>query len=260
VLRNTLFDTWPAVIHGHGRHRFKPHWDQVRDSFWAADVRPVPAAENLTVLTCNNGHEAMGMLERSCQRWGQPYLVCGQGRTPWVNSRDKPEAILGALREIATEFVLYADSRDAIVVRGLAGVLEILARDFPGCHLLMGADRINWPNLAEFKRYEESLPGARNPGKFSYLNGGVWLGRRDFALELFEEVLRTPPVPEAPDSEQGLLKRLFPRYYPRMQLDYQSKIIANLGFVLLPIMELPCPPSSSTANSAIASVTTPARD
>jgi hypothetical protein len=239
LFRNSLFDTRPAVIHGHGRHRFKPHWDEVRDSFFAAVVEPVQPPANLTVLTCNNGHEAMGMLERSCARWGLPYAVCGQGRDPWINSKDKPEAIIEALDGIETDYVLYADSRDAIVVADLNTVVGTFRDQFAGCSLLMGADRINWPNVKEFKIFEESLPGADNEGKFTYLNGGVWIGEREFCREFFKHVLRTQPVPEAADSEQGLLKRLFPQYYPRLQLDYQSKIIANLGFVLTPMMELP---------------------
>lgn len=194
----------------------------------------------------------MGMLERSCERWGQPYVVCGQGRTPWVNSKDKPEAILEALSNLSTDYVLYADSRDAIVVADLNRAMTTFREEFSGCRMLMGADRINWPNVAEFKRFEESLPGAKNKGKFSYLNGGVWLAERAFAKAFFEEALRTEPVAAAAESEQGILKKLFPRYYPEMQLDYQSKIIVNLGFVLKPIMEFVCPASSSTASSATA--------
>lgn len=247
------------VIHGHGRHRFKPHWDEIRDRFFSTPVEPVGVPSGLTVLTCNNGHEAMGLLERSCQRWGIPVTVCGQGREPWLNSRDKPESLVEALATVDTDYVLYADSRDAIVVADLGPVVDRFREQFPECRLLMGADRINWPNVKSFKLYEESLPGADNAGKFSYLNGGVWLGERAFALEFFEHVLRTEPVAEASDSEQGLLKRLFPEYYPRMQLDYQSKIIANLGFVLTPLLEQPCA-SCSTASSGTVSATSPALD
>jgi hypothetical protein len=257
VFRSRLFDTWPVVIHGHGRHRFKPHWDEVRNAFFSSPVQRVEPPADLTLITCNNGHEAMGLLERSCQRWGQPYLTCGQGRDPWVNSKDKPEAILDALDRVNTDYVMYADSRDAILVRELTSVVPTLKKEYPGCRLLMGADRINWPNVKRFKTFEQSLPGADNAGKFSYLNGGVWVGERDFAREFFRRVLKTSPVPEAAESEQGLLKALFPDYYPELQLDYQSKIIANLGFVLTPVMELPCG-SYSTVNSAIASDISPA--
>lgn len=250
MIRNTLFDTWPCLIHGHGPHSFKPQWEAVRDGFAEAQVQPthLPPA-NLTVVTCNNGHQAMGMFERSCQRWEQPFTVCGQGRVPWVNSKDKPEALFDVLGQLTTDYVLYADSRDAIMVGDLQYALDTFLREFPGCKLLMGADRLNWPNVPEFSSYEKSLPGAENEGGFAFLNGGVWLGEREFAREFFAEALRTEPVATVADSEQGILKKLFPRYYPRVQLDYQSRIIANLGFVFTTIMAFEPRPSEQLSST-----------
>ncbi|MBI4858870.1 MAG: hypothetical protein HY815_01145 [Candidatus Riflebacteria bacterium] len=236
-LRNVLFDTHPIVVHAHGPHQTKMQWPQVRDAFFASEPRTLGAAPGLTLITCNNGHEAMGLLERSLDHLGLPYLVGGVGVDPWVNSRDKPRVILDLLARVETRHVLYADSRDAILVDDPRIGLERF-RQMSSCRLLFGADRLNWPNVKVFKQFEESLDGSDNAGKFRYLNGGVWLGEREFSLRFFERALATTPVPEAADSEQGLLKKLFPSFYPDVQLDYRCRIIQNLGFVTSPIMEL----------------------
>jgi hypothetical protein len=249
LFRNTVFDTTPAVIHGHGRHKFKPHWDQVLSSYQEGKVEPLTLPDGLTILTCNSGNQAMGLLEESCRRSGLRYQVCGQGREPWVNSRDKPESIVQGLAEVKTPYVLYADSRDAIVVGCLERALRLYRKGFPECRLLFGADRINWPNVREFKKFEESVAPSDAQESFLYLNGGVWLGHRDFCLEFFQKALETEPVAQAADSEQGMLKKLFQEYYPRVQLDYHSSLFQNLGFVIKPIMERSSCESSSTVNS-----------
>jgi hypothetical protein len=260
MFRNTVFDTVPAVIHGHGRHQFKPHWEEVLAEYHRTEVQPLVQPSDLTILTCNSGHEAMGLLEDSCKRSGLDYQVCGQGRDPWVNSRDKPESILEGLSKVETPYVLYADSRDAIVVGCLREALQRFLGEFSECRLLFGADRINWPHLREFKKFEESVAPENAAEGFLYLNGGVWIGQRGFCLEFFEKALETEPVPQAADSEQGVLKKLYREYYPRVQLDYRCSVFQNLGFVLKPIMERSACESSSIVNSDTALATSPERD
>jgi hypothetical protein len=190
----------------------------------------------LTVLTCNNGSDAMGILERSAQALGVPCLVRGLGISPWINSRHKPLIILEALRQIETEYTLYADSRDAVILGNLRSAVERFV-DHRGCDLLFGGDRINWPALPEFRRFELSIPGARET-QFRFLNGGAWIGKTSFCQEFFSEAVKLDPVPEVPDSEQGILKKLLPKFYPRVQLDYRCEIFQNIGFVLSDIFDV----------------------
>lgn len=180
----------------------------------------------------------MGLLEESCRRAGLSYRICGQGREPWINSRDKPESLVEVLAEVTTPYVLYADSRDAIVVGSLEAALESFRTEFPGCRLLFGADRINWPYLREFKKFEEKIAPDHARDGFVYLNGGAWIGEREYTLGFFQEALKTEPVAQAADSEQGVLKKLLATRYPEVQLDYKSVIIQNLGFVTSPVLEL----------------------
>lgn len=233
---NPMFGTRPLVIHAHGPLVQKPSWPRIRQAFFAREWKRVGAVPDLTLLTCNNGAEEMGLFESSTQALGIPCLVRGEGIFPWVNSRDKPAVIRAALDEIDTEYVLYADSRDAIILRDPRPALRWFEQS-AGCELLFGGDRINWPALPEFRKFEQSLPGAQGTD-FRYLNGGAWMGRTPFCREFFSAIIASGPHPEAPESEQGMLKKLLPRFHPRVRLDYRCEIFQNIGFVLADIFEI----------------------
>ena len=233
-LVNRQFGTRPIVVHAHGVLRHQPAWPRIREAVFAAPERRLGPLPGLTLVTCNNGHPAMGLFERSASRLGLDVLVCGHGIDPWVNSRDKPRVLSAALETIETELVLYADSRDAVLLDDPRIAVDLLPGD---CDLLLGGDRINWPALPRFRDFERALTGA-GQSDFRYLNGGAWIGRTAFCREFFAEAAMILPLPEADDSEQGILKTLFPKFYPRMRLDYRCEIFQNIGFVMADIFDL----------------------
>ncbi len=233
---NLLFNTTPVVIHAHGSHEYKPHWQPIRERFFSSPAQKFGAPSDLTILTWNNGHAAMGLLERSLEHLGVPCLVTGKGIKDWVNSRDKPQLTLEAVNAIQTEYVAGVDSRDAIFIDNPRLLVERFEQEFD-CEMVFSADRMNWPNCADFKEFEDSLPSAE-ASEFRYLNGGAWIGRTRFCREFFADAARTAPVADAPDSEQGILKQLFRKHYPRVQLDYRSTMFQNIGFVFSSIFQI----------------------
>ncbi len=222
------------VVHAHGHHDYKPLWLPIRDAFFGAPPRTLALPAELTIVTCNNGHPAMGLLERSLDHLGLPYVVAGRGIEDWNNARDKPRVLLEALNSIATPLTLYADSRDAIVIDDPAVLVERFAAF--NCELVFSADRMNWPPRREFLLYENALAAADTD--FRYLNGGMWIGRTEFCRRFFSDVIATTPADEARDSEQGLLKQLLPRYQNEVRLDYRCEMFQNIGFVAKPILRI----------------------
>jgi hypothetical protein len=236
VLTNKLFGTRPVVIHAHGPLENKPAWPRIKEAVFSHLPYPAALAQDVTLLTCNNGHGAMGLLERSAAAHGITCMVRGHGIDPWINSRHKPRVIHDALGEIDTEYVVYADSRDVVLLGGL-DIIRDRFRSKKGCELLFGGDRINWPALDRFKQFEESLPQAL-ASQFRYLNGGTWVGRTAFCRKFFHHALAVPAVSEVAESEQGILKTLFPTYYPQVQIDYCCEIFQNIGFIFGDILEI----------------------
>ncbi len=178
----------------------------------------------------------MGLLEKSLNHLGVPCSVYGQGIVDWVNSEHKPMLVLEAVEDITTRYVMGLDSRDVIVLGDPHTIVERFENNFD-CALLFAADRLNYPNLKEFKQFEDSIPGAQT-SDFRYLSGGCWIGKTDFVKQFFSEVVEIDSVPQAPESEQGILKKLFPRFYPKVQLDYTCSIFQTIGYLATPIFEL----------------------
>jgi hypothetical protein len=210
---NTLFGTSPVIIHAHGSHDHKPNWLPIKNAFFDLPARKTGRSSNVTVVTCNNGHKAMGLLERSLDHIGAPYMVFGQGIDPWVNAIQKPLVLFEALSQITTPYVIYADSRDAIMTDDPAIAVEQFIRHFK-CKMLFGADRINWPPIKAFRAYEDDLAQPYNT-EFRYLNGGAWIGETAFCKTFFEAAMNTSPEQKATESEQGILKNYSP-YFNRI--------------------------------------------
>jgi hypothetical protein len=233
---NKQFGTSPVVIHAHGSHDHKPNWPPIKNAFFATPQRHIGGSALVTVITCNNGHESMGMLEKSLQHLGVPYETFGQGISPWVNARDKPKVLFEGLKTIQTPYVLYADSRDAILIDDPDNAVKKFREKFQ-CKMLFGADRINWPPIHSFQKYEDAL-ALEHHSDFRYFNGGGWIGETEFCRDFFKLAMATPAVEKAPESEQGILKKLFPLFEKEVVLDYHCDIIQNIGFVTAPIFDI----------------------
>ncbi|QIE43324.1 hypothetical protein G5B39_14890 (plasmid) [Rhodobacteraceae bacterium SC52] len=229
---NTLTGTEPLLFHAQGYHDFKPVWPRIRAHVFGAPPRQIGQSDRVTVLTCNNGHDAMGLFEDSCAHLGVPVVVAGREFTEWSNAVHKPQAILNALADVRTPWVLHADSRDAILAGNPDRLVDDMARDFAGADMVFGGCQLSWPNAEDLSSFELGLPGSES-SDYKHLNGGLWIARTDFARELFSAVLATEPHPAAPESEQGKLRKLFPNYYPRIVIDYGLRMFHNVGFTFV---------------------------
>jgi hypothetical protein len=236
ILTNQLFNTRPLLVHAHGAMLTNPAWPRIKQAALSVTPRPPHALKDLTVITCNNGNNTMGLFERSAYLHGIPIRVYGMGINPWINSRDKPRFIHEALASIESAYVMYADSRDVVIVGDLDCAVERFVSKYD-CGLLFGADRMNWPALPGFRHFESSIAPS-SASQFRYLNGGTWIGKTVVCRQFFSWAINTPAVPEAPDSEQGILKRLFPQCYPYVQLDYRCELFQNIGYLYKDVFAL----------------------
>lgn len=236
ALKNTLFGTYPVIVHAQGKEVYSPYWSVIQS--WFFDSHPVICLPDprLTIVTWNNHSCLPGVFEKSLARLGMTPLVLGRGIENWVNSLHKPMLVLEALETIRSEYVLAVDSFDAIALRNPKEIIERFEKDF-SCDLLFNTGKVCWPQLDRFRAFERSIPEADN-SPFRYLNGGAWIGRTQFCRGFFEAVIATPPLEGWPQSEQGLLKQIFPDWYPSVSLDYRCRIFQTLQYVFDPIFEV----------------------
>lgn len=189
---------------------------------------PLPAetgpVANLTVLTCNPGPP--GAFEESCDRFKLIYIVLGGGIVDWTNSRHKPILIFEAMRRIRTEYVMYADSLDSVLLEHPRVTLERFRAEFSS-ELVFMASRRSAPSCESFERFERKL-GASSGGDRIYLDGAAWIGRTAFCKEFFGAAVSTNALGSAPASERGVLRQIFPRYSQSVKLDYNAGIFHSL--------------------------------
>jgi len=236
MIKNLTFNTFPLVVHAQGPHDNKPYWKPIRDKFFSTPQRTITLPDNLTIFTWNNGHTAMGIFEKSMAHLGLPCLILGDGIENWENSKHKPLLTYEALKDIKTDYIMGVDSRDAILIGDPKLLLSKFTSDY-NCDLLISADLMNWPNIPEFKRFEDKCAEGFN-SDYKYLNSGAFIGKRKFCLEFFKVASQTKPSPKAPKADQGIFKRIFMKYYPKVQLDYHCDLFQNIGFVFRKTIEI----------------------
>lgn len=222
-ITNRLFGTHPIAAHCPG-----PLHDDWRR--FASAVMDQPARRclcpDVTILTWNSGErpdKPCGVLERSLEKLGVPTLVLGRGTPNWKNIR-KFAITAEALSQVKTPFVIGADSCDVVFFDNPQLAVDRFRSHFD-CGLLFNATGSRcWPELPEFVRFESSLPMTTVAQQRHWLNSGLFIGRTEFCREYFQHLAKEPPVAGYEWSDQAVIKRTWPQWSPRVQLDYFSQM------------------------------------
>lgn len=154
----------------------------------------------------------------------------------------------------AREYLLYFDSNDALLMGPPERAIELLHQS--ECDVLMTNTKSNrdFQFMPEAGAFAERIAEEAGCGglRDRYLNAGVFVGRSDALLEVFEAVLAevdvddlasygklstfwskvaasNDPVAELEfpgrfDSDQSRIRRIHPQFYPRMKVDYASRL------------------------------------
>lgn len=222
-LTNRLFGSHPMVVHCPGA--LPDGWHLLAQAVLAQPPRRTACGE-LTILTWNSGDggakpKPPGTLEASLQRLGvAPVVLRGCGAA-WTNLQ-KLALTAEALRHVTTPYVAGMDSSDVLVLDAPRLLVERFRAHF-ACPLVFNATGPPcWPLLPEYVAFESSRPQAARAAGRHWLNSGVWIGETAFCREFFARLADQPPVRGYEWSEQAVVKREWPRWYPRVQLDYAS--------------------------------------
>ncbi len=225
-ITNLLFGTKPIAVHCPGP--LHDRWHHFINSVMGQPPRRL-SCPDVTLVTWNSGFRAArpnkpcGVFEQSLSLLGIEPLVLGVGRKKWRN-RDKFELAAEALKEVDTPYVIGADSCDVALLDNPRIAVERFEKEFT-CDLLFNATGSRcWPELPELVRYQSSLPMARAAQQRHWINSGLFIGRTEFCREYFTRVAEAAPVQGYESSDQAVVMRTWPDWYPRVQADYFSQI------------------------------------
>ncbi|QDU37477.1 hypothetical protein Mal4_17910 [Maioricimonas rarisocia] len=222
-LRNALFGTEPIVAHCPGP--LHEGWHYFADAVRSTPVVPRLPRESATILTWNNGSrpdKPNGLLEQCVGRWGSDVHVLGADVKPWTNL-SKLQLTADALQQIGTEYVVGLDSGDVLLVDHPDELVCRFRTHFT-CDLLFNSTGARcWPEMPAFVMFESTRPAADTASGRHWLNAGAFVGRTDFCREYFATLAREAAERDWRD-DQFAIKETWPRWYPRVQIDYRCHI------------------------------------
>jgi hypothetical protein len=225
-ITNRLFATHPIAAHCPGP--LSARWHRFCQSLLSQPCRHRPA-DKVTVLTWNSGerperpNKPCGMLEMSLAQLGVDVLVLGRETLPWRN-RDKLRLTAEALQSVETPYVVGADSCDVVFLDGPQIAVDRLKQHFDCSLLFNGTGSRCWPELPEFVRFQSSLPLAPLAQGRHWINSGLFVGKTDFCRKYFSALAAAEPVRGYTASDQAVVMATFPKWYPKVQIDYFSQI------------------------------------
>lgn len=225
-ITNLLSQSHPVAAHCPGP--LSNHWHRFVDAVLAQPARKCACPE-ATILTWNSGEtgkrpdKPCGVFERSLERLGIQPRVLGRGRANWRNL-DKFALTADALDQIQTPFVIGGDSCDIVFFDDPQLVVDRFRQHFT-CDLLFNATgSACWPPLPEFVNFQSSLPMASVMQGRHWINSGLFIGRTEFCRDYFRKLATEPAVMPYSESDQGVVMKTWPDWYPRVQIDYLSQV------------------------------------
>jgi hypothetical protein len=233
-VHNTLYDTYPLAVHAPQAAEC-PWWEIVAAECLTDERRYAPR-EDLAIVTWNSGDanadlevrgHSLGVFERSVENCGLRCQVLGSGiGSAWSNLM-KLDLMIDFLEQAEARYVLAADSTDALLV-GDPG--EILRRFLTGeADVVFNGEKNCWPpDLPDLQEWEEEI----GQPPFTYLNAGLWIGRREACLDLYYLARRwSEKLDSHPHCDQTRLKLAYRELYPGVVVDHRCEMFQNINRV-----------------------------
>jgi hypothetical protein len=227
--QNLEFGTSPVFLHSHG---WGPHpektkmfhiFNQIKQKLLSEPSQKTGSIPDLTIIAFNNKKQKYA-LEECLDHFEVPYLCLGKNVKKF-NLADKLDLTFEALKNIKTKYILAADAKDVLMLDHPNKALEIFKKEF-NCKMLFQASLIHFPTI-NTKEFEESVAKT----DFKYLNGGLCIGETKFLKKIYKEATGIKLKEKGNEfswSEQQILKQLYKKHYPQIQIDQECRIFQSL--------------------------------
>ena len=132
LVYNRIYGTQPFIAHAPGKVDESPWWKVLRAAVFASEDR-FTSPPSVDVITWNSGRpdsipslrgHSLGLFERSLDHFGVRHTVLGAGLGKDWSNRMKLDLTLDFLSQSGADFVLGADSADALLIGDVGVLLE----------------------------------------------------------------------------------------------------------------------------------------
>lgn len=189
--------------------------------------------KELSMITYSN-FEKKTLLEKHCDNTGINLKVYGKNIDDWVsNYNSKIKLIYEACRKEESKYILGLDSDDVIIIDSPKNILSKFKK--MNTKLLFGSEVAMTKNRRKISDlYNYYISKCPSNSLFPFLNSGMWIGERKYALSFFKKVLEYPPREEDPKSDQLVIATVIKDkdLIGEIDLDYNCDIFQNLTSLL----------------------------
>ena len=232
----------PLVFHANGGFRLPlsnkgPVFaDLIEQNFFQKKTRTNSKPDNLDILLCHNYPEAP-LAERCLNHLGMAgHQVLGKEISTFRNFY-KISLVLDYVRKHSTaDYILHLDARDVLLIDDPKMIVDRFIAQF-SCDILFNAEKGSHPGIypgiapddqtkiRAIEQFEQST----YPGPFFHLNSGCYIGHRAAVIEMLEEAVSQEGfLASFPNDDQGIIRDVHRRWYPRIQIDHQCLIFQCL--------------------------------
>lgn len=177
----------------------------------------------LEIITSFNLRER-AILANQLEKNGVPYINKVKPGCQWNNTM-KIKAILEALDEVKSDYVLIMDANDVLI----SGSLKSLLTKFKTYNrkMIFNATKNNYPNTIV-----DIVPDRDSRKEFKYLNAGVCISETKFARTFYKEAYdlhRSGEIYNPVDSEQLIIRNVFKNDLTDVDFDFECNLFQTFG-------------------------------
>lgn len=191
--------TWPFILHS-------PNYSLIFEKYYKfilKNNKNYKKPNDLDIITFNHSFKK-GMLEKQLEKFSLEHHVLGRGIKNWQNKL-KINLILNFLKKNNKKYILSLDNYDVIINKNLENIIELFINQ--EYKILFNATCNIWPPTNT--KFKCDILNINSNNIFKYLNAGVWIAYKEYAIQIFEEakkLINKINLPGYEFSEQIILK------------------------------------------------------
>ena len=221
--------------------------DVIEQKIFQKETRQYSKPHNLDILLCHN-YPGAPLAERCLNHLGiAGYHVLGQEISTFRNFYKLPLVLEYLTKHSTAEYILHLDARDVLLIDNPKIIVDRFLAKF-SCDILFNAEKGSYPSIVlgiapedqPKIRAIEQFEKSTYLGPFFHLNSGCFIGRRAAIIEMLEEAVSQEGfLASFPDDDQGIIRDIHRRWYPRIQIDHQGQIFQCLYLMKKEELKIP---------------------
>jgi hypothetical protein len=224
------FTTSALCVHAPGPWKNNQQWQEMQDSYFADDTLTATDHPDLEIITWSNHMGEVPLLQRSAMHLGIALTVLRKDVAQWEHVMKIGMTYDYLRHHEGPEYVLQLDGDDVLLFGSPAEMIERFR--LYECQMVLGNQTDTWPEDRIAEQFNQDCYG---DSKYSYINSGSLMARRDYLLERLEQMLPfTDPCPQwlrnpyDKFSDQLAWSRMHLAYYPEIKTDVIPLLFSRL--------------------------------